>query len=1015
MSEEVITTNVISATIDIVPSESTLEGGGTVVSTTIDIIPSGDVPEAIAEGDNIISVQIDILPEIHDESSESSSGNSGNSGEPDSSSSSSDSGYAREDGLEYVRLDDDVSFQILRTNPKLTTNTKLMYDGENLYMEAYPAAPILSTLEYQHHRVWKTGLFNRDIRNFLLGSNDAAFEVGHAVKDTVMMDNFDNQFETMYWCGVESINSDRYPQEMGCIAPLYLRKKRPNYFVIFKITNPSNYNMTTGDRTYNFVQDIMGKAKVVKAFDLREGTVLGDYIKRYVEQRDFKYDQSIYVNFSSHEIYYYGIDRKLGVLTQKVENIEDQLLDNDNTIMKADDWITEGFERNNLIFPYIINLEFLFDDKDIDEFCFARYFGMYVNDIDLHDLEVSDCIYSEKYYNTTVTTTNSAENNLITSSDCFYYIKDKKGEIHSVKSTTIPGFFQCPGKLNKDDFTGFESTSTAAYVERIDGVGRAMTIFEIIDDLSQDDTLKIESTVTDVSTQLGRFIADTGLEAGTYYQNRFSCQGTTVDQAKALAAVINACNTDSLQWVGAFSIDDKVVIRSYYPGSHMNRLFKICFPNASSIQRKIRFVSEELKSLETNEIRESYIDGGTDINGCMFKVLTSDRNMFFDESETDRDPVRYFKCGYGRKNAKIISIVPYVTDDNKIDDTYSIVITDENGPFVNVSKTDQAEIIDKFYPKIGVLSMFPVRDFDFDTVTSAYGDYSLMQKEIEDFDTREVKLSEKMPYGRFFYHNDVKIDNEYSYYVENVIPELTAINKTVPFIAKWGYMDGGKDSCENPYRLNTSKIFEACNFSANTFMQNGDIMEYTHSMPYYINPKVLSKNDYNEYQYIEKDSNTVWSGTYDDLVSYFSNKNEDNFDKVFGDTSLTSKYKNKRANKKYSRFLLGNDIHKSTTLFRGVKFEITELDKGKEVNTGKYNDYRFSVIFFPVRDRSDVNTPIRFIKNDTFKFIVGVIIFDKENDDYDVFNKAYVYAKNEDLIGVNENEGIQDEESTPGT
>ena len=258
----------------------------------------------------------------------------------------------------YVRLDDDVSFQILRTNPKLTTNTKLMYDGENLFMEAYPAAPILSTMEYKHHRVWKTGLFNRDIRNFLLGTGSTSHIVGQDVEDTIMPDNFDNQFETMYWCGVEAINSDRYPQEMGCVAPLYLRKKRPNYFVIFKIDDPSNTVMQS-DLNYDFLQDVKYKAHIHKAFDLREGTPIGDYIKRYVEQRDFKYDQSIYVNFSSNEIYYYGIDKKSGVLTQKVENFQEQLLRNDNTIMRIDDWITTGFERNNLIFPYIINFEFL--------------------------------------------------------------------------------------------------------------------------------------------------------------------------------------------------------------------------------------------------------------------------------------------------------------------------------------------------------------------------------------------------------------------------------------------------------------------------------------------------------------------------------------------------------------------------------------------------------------------------------------------------------------------------------
>ena len=29
----------------------------------------------------------------------------------------------------YVKLDDGVSFALVRTNPKLTTNTKLMYNG----------------------------------------------------------------------------------------------------------------------------------------------------------------------------------------------------------------------------------------------------------------------------------------------------------------------------------------------------------------------------------------------------------------------------------------------------------------------------------------------------------------------------------------------------------------------------------------------------------------------------------------------------------------------------------------------------------------------------------------------------------------------------------------------------------------------------------------------------------------------------------------------------------------------
>ena len=256
--------------------------------------------------------------------------------------------------------------------------------------------------------------------------------------------------------------------------------------------------------------------------------------------------------------------------------------------------------------------------------------------------------------------------------------------------------------------------------------------------------------------------------------------------------------------------------------------------------------------------------------------------------------------------------------------------------------------------------------------------------------------------------------------------ELATVNKTTPFISKWGYVDESKDSCENPYRLNTSKIFETCNFSANTFVKSGDIFEYTHSMPYYVvdeehllfdckyfdNPNQIEK-DPNEYQYIVLDDidgltdKNLLSGEYNDMkakwIAYFLTTDYDPFDKLFGDTSCT-RYNSKRFNKKYSRFNFGNSITKSSTLFRGVKFEITELVGDKEVNTGKYNDYKFSFIYIPVvRSIKDNKYTIHFVKNDTYKFIVGMIFFDVEQlriytetgenfFNYLKFSKVYVYG-----------------------
>lgn len=913
-----------------------------------------------------------------------------------------------QDKPNYTRLDDDVSFQILRTNPKLTTNTKLMYDGENLYMDSYGVTPLLSTMQYKHHRVWKTGLFNRDIRNFLLGSNTAAYEVGQIASDTVMQESFDNQFETIYWCGTESINSDIYPQEMGCIAPLYIRKKLPNYFVIFKIENPANTNMSpkTNDGkgvNIDFFRDVKSKARILKTFDLREGTPLGDYIKRYVEQKDFKYDQSIYVNFSSHKIYYYGIDKKQGVLTQKVENFDEQLLKNDSTITKDDSWITTGFERNNLIFPYIINLEFLFDDTDIKEYKFARYFGLYCNDIDLYDLQIGGCNYNKELGKTTLSTGWNREDHITLDSDYFTYIKDKDKKIYSIKNTLVPGLYECPGEVKIDSLIGFENSSVSTFAERLPGVGSAFMILDIKKALVKSEQIKVFDYIT--NEVVGTFIASTQFGKGEYYDNYFSCKGTIEDQAEALAGTIRSCTTDNFNWITSFNIGSKVVIQAMYPGANLNNLFKIGGSVFEGTSPKIQRVMENF-------------EGGTNVNNCMFKVYADDADIFFDTTGNDRDQIRYLKSGVGRENAEVLCVVPYIDENKKIDENYMVVITDDNGPYVNVSNTDQIEIVDKYYPKVGVLSLFPVRDFDFDTISSAYGDYSQLEKELEKLqkpttndvyvvDTDEYEwvqivlnrnMMEIIPYKRF-YDGEKEINTEYDYYCENLLPSHSTVSKTTPYITKWGYMDEAKDSCENPYRLNASKIFETPNFSANTYMTKGDISNYTHSMPYYVARKDSEEN-MNEYQYIPYDGSIFDGKSYEEIEAYFSRKKEDGlgdpFDALFGDTSQSTQFKSKRFNKKYSRFLLGNDFIKSSTLFRGVKFEVTELENDQEVKTGKYNDYKFSLVYVPVEKDEYENDEdfqaIHFIKNDDYKFIVGIVFFNTKTDKVDVFNKAYVYA-----------------------
>ena len=60
--------------------------------------------------------------------------------------------------------------------------------------------------------------------------------------------------------------------------------------------------------------------------------------------------------------------------------------DVDNTLTDFEEYVTLGYERNSIIYPYILNLEFLFEDSS-DDFEFNRYFGMYCNTVDLAELD----------------------------------------------------------------------------------------------------------------------------------------------------------------------------------------------------------------------------------------------------------------------------------------------------------------------------------------------------------------------------------------------------------------------------------------------------------------------------------------------------------------------------------------------------------------------------------------------------------------------------------------------------
>ena len=75
-------------------------------------------------------------------------------------------------------MDEDMSFQLMRTNPVLTTNTKLMYDGSSMWMESFDASTQLTSQRYKNYQVYQNGYYNEDLKKFLTGLGNTAYVVG---------------------------------------------------------------------------------------------------------------------------------------------------------------------------------------------------------------------------------------------------------------------------------------------------------------------------------------------------------------------------------------------------------------------------------------------------------------------------------------------------------------------------------------------------------------------------------------------------------------------------------------------------------------------------------------------------------------------------------------------------------------------------------------------------------------------------------------------------------------------
>jgi hypothetical protein len=289
----------------------------------------------------------------------------------------------------------DTSFGLVRTNPKLTGNVKLVVDSsQNLYFESIEANAELAKDKYKAYPIDPTSQHDSNLYRFFSNGNTPE-SIVFSVKTNVALDstssNFADQYDfSEYFSGARYCISKNYSEKFKYFAPIYLNKELPEKFVIFKIPGASHkaISETRADYPYNkpeHLKSILENAQVVKTFDLGVDSHIGKYIKKMQSNPlfpsntlNFPFNRGLLSSYS-------GIAYKAGCYTEKFENLQDIIIGG-KTITDFEEYVTLGYERNAVIYPYILNLEFLFDDSS-DDFEFNRYFGIYCNTVDIANLD----------------------------------------------------------------------------------------------------------------------------------------------------------------------------------------------------------------------------------------------------------------------------------------------------------------------------------------------------------------------------------------------------------------------------------------------------------------------------------------------------------------------------------------------------------------------------------------------------------------------------------------------------
>jgi len=458
------------------------------------------------------------------------------------------------------------------------------------------------------------------------------------------------------------------------------------------------YNMANAENTEDhFYNKILPKSTAIATFDLTADSKMGKYLRKIKTTPGYT-DSLIDVRFEDNQLTTFnGVNYQVGIFDKKGDFLIDYYK-NPETQIGFEDFITNGFRNNGVLSYKLLNLEFLFSDNDSENYTINRYFGLYVNAPEIAKFKLDgNALYKSQgssgntpvpeknnkgYYDQETTyfqyndngvrlyldpskisgvIPNSDDVNIFEETKLFW-IKDKKGNLHSLKryedyGNTSPdpdysvyGINGYENQLVIQDtsldlslFTGKDVNTKKQYPAVTTGdKGRGYSVIRIageIDNYNENafifynplgyhglpgakyDIIKasdLYSTVDEWGP--GSYYA----QDGVYYYHPF---GTNEKIAEALTGIFNSFNYNSFE---AFNSGDEVVIRTNATGTQENTKYYLdFFQNFTTLQRipdsrrGIIFINEK-DVCDINQ-RQSFL-GGSNYSNTRVKVKIEDAN-----------------------------------------------------------------------------------------------------------------------------------------------------------------------------------------------------------------------------------------------------------------------------------------------------------------------------------------------------------------------------------------------------